>query len=375
MDQQRIYRGAVLICASAVIFSVSGIELRARESNILQTQNVSRYPNTSEGLKLFLNDGVAAAKSEDKSKLDAFMKDTSILRAYDWFVETYGEENGVPRVDDYVSNIGENEKDVRETLARIGREGGEIATWSINNNPEPGNEIESEMLGGLKRPTRFYYAEWRKPGTGVAEKGELIGYFVFVTGKFRIARVNQWVVHLQGVRDPKTGVTEYPLPVPAKPWISGTKYSNPKGYFTLELPTGWKINEEIAKAPYTIGALSGPDGWANLVIQQIPASESPAEFLLAYDAKAPTMFENYKHVTASEMTLDGEAAASLRLTYTDREVKVLGISVPRTMETFIVVVRIQDKHVLFTFGTTGALFAEKENTFKGIVNSFRVVWK
>lgn len=370
-----VHRSAVLFCAISIFLFSVWTELRARESAAQQTQTGVRYANSAEGLKLFLKDGVAAAKSGDKSRLDALMKDTSILRAYEWFVGTYGEEKGASRVQDYGNNIGGNEADVRETLARIGHLDGEISTRSINAHPEPGNEIESEMLQGLKRPTSFYYAEWRRPGAPPAEKGELIGYFVYVTGKFRIARVRQRAVALHGVRDPKTGVTTYELPRPARPSISGTKYTNPEGHFTLDLPPGWTINEEVAKTPMAIGGVSDSDGWANVAIQEWPQYESPAELLRKFDAHGPTMFEDYKRLGESALTLDGQDAALLRITSMDRQTKFIGITIPTRMEWFVIAVHVEDHNIVFNFVTTEALFAAKEMTFRGIINSFRLTGK
>lgn len=371
-DSGRFHRDAALGLGIVMLLFLSSAVLRAHVPKAMQAQTRAPYANTADGLKQFLIDGVAAAKSGDKSKLDAFMKDTSILHAYDWFTATYGEKDSEARVDKYGSNVESNGEDVRDSLVRIARVGGKIGTRNVNDSPAPGSEIESDLLRGLKRPTRFYYAEWRKPEAAETEEGEFIGYFVFTAGKFRIATVGQSVIRLQGVRNPKTGAIEYTLPLPGRPSITGTKYKNPEGHFTLDLPVGWTINEKIAKAPMAIGALSDPDGGVNVVIQIMPAPESPSEFLQEFDAKGPTMFVDYKKIAEERMTVDGEDAASLTLTQTDREAGRIGIALPRTLEWFVVVVRVKGRDIFFNFTTTEAHFVTKEQTFREIINSFRL---
>jgi hypothetical protein len=370
MGRKGICRSAVICMGMALVLFCA--PTRASDLELGQAPSTPRYANTSEGLKQFLRDGVAAAKSGDKSKLDTFMRETSILHAYDWFVATYGEEDIASRIQDYGDNVGGNEADVRESLARIGRADGEIITRSVNEHHEPGNEIEQEMLRRLKRPTSFYYAGWTRPGAAATEKSEVIGYFVFVTGKFRIARVHQRSGIIRASRNPETGVLELVLPKVANPSISGTKYTNPRGNFTLELPPGWTINSELAKAPMAIGAVSDPDGLVNLLIQMAPAQERPAEFLRAFDAKGPTMFEEYRKVAMSDMTIDGEEAAAITIISTDRQTKILGIALPRTVEWFFVVVRVRDNDISFNFVTTESAFGTMEATFRRIINSFRV---
>jgi hypothetical protein len=369
---RRFHHVVPLSVGIAAFLFLSGAMLNARDSNAAQAQSRLPYANSAEGLKLFLMDGVAAAKGGDKSKLNAFMQDTSISHAYDWFIATYGEKDGASRVGKYGSNVSGNEKDVRDSIVRIARVAGEIRTRSVNDHPEPGSEIESDLVRGLKRPTRFYYAEWIRQGAQEAEEGEFIGYFVFATGKFRIATVSQSVVTLHGVRNPKTGAIEYVLPVLAKPSIKGTKYKNSAGHFTLDLPGGWTINEGIASAPMAIGALSDPDGGANAVIQLIPINDSPSEFVQALEKEGPTMFVDYKKVATSEMVVDGEDAASLTLTQTDSRSKMTESAPPRTLEWFVVVVRVQGGDIVLTSLRRKNTLRRRERYFDRLL--IRFVW-
>src|SRR5580700_9304041 len=49
--------------------------------------------------------------------------------------------------------------------------------------------------------------------------------------------------------------------------VSGTLYTNSGTKFTLTIPEGWKANDNLVEPRVGVGALTAPDGEANLVIQ------------------------------------------------------------------------------------------------------------
>ena len=57
--------------------------------------------------------------------------------------------------------------------------------------------------------------------------------------------------------------------------LSGTLYTNGASHFTLTVPEGWKANDNLVEPRSGVGALTAPDGEANLVIQFMLTTDSP----------------------------------------------------------------------------------------------------
>jgi hypothetical protein len=60
--------------------------------------------------------------------------------------------------------------------------------------------------------------------------------------------------------------------------VSGTLYTNGATRFTLTVPEGWKANDNLVEPRIGVGALTAPDGEANLMIQLMLTSDSPKTF-------------------------------------------------------------------------------------------------
>ena len=75
--------------------------------------------------------------------------------------------------------------------------------------------------------------------------------------------------------------------------LSGTLYTNGATRFTLTVPEGWKANDNLVEPHFGIGALTAPDGEANLVIQLMLTTDSPKAFAKKIDAQGNTLFPGY----------------------------------------------------------------------------------
>ena len=88
---------------------------------------------------------------------------------------------------------------------------------------------------------------------------------------------------------------------------SGTVYVSPRYRFTLEVPRGWHTNDAVASAPFGIGAFTSPDEQVNLLIQQMPGAQDPADFVKKLDARGDRMFAGYHKISEYQMLLEGTA--------------------------------------------------------------------
>jgi hypothetical protein len=344
-------------------------------------QAAQRFSDSAEGLRLFLLDGVVIAKSGNKNNMDSYLGRLAIPFAFDWYTATYGGENGYEPGQRYMAHFESYRPAIQESIQNIAGKGGEIITRQVNEHPQPG--AESKMLYGLKRPTNFYCAEWRKARAAGASKDELIGYFIYSDGLFRVFRVSDQLEERIERLDSSEREDAAERIVPngrGGQSISGTKYANPKGHFTLVIPEGWKTDEDIANGVSRgIGGLTDSDRLVSVTIQMEPEPDggNPAGFLEYFDEQGPTVVHDYKKISASHMTLGGHEAASLVFTLTEAEPGLGGIAMPTKKESFLVAVRVKDKDkktwdIIFTFATTQSVFGSKEATFRSIVNSFHV---
>ena len=143
------------------------------------------YPNSAQGLRQLLQDCLAAAKSGDKDKLAALVKDMEIPDYEAWFTSTFRQEGGESWARAYGAELDTNENAMQEFLKQLSDEDGGIFARTVTDTPHPNQDMEWSMLDALKRPTDIFFAEWRAAGTPENSRSKPIGYFVFIGGKFR----------------------------------------------------------------------------------------------------------------------------------------------------------------------------------------------
>jgi hypothetical protein len=370
-NRRGIHRCTILVFGVAGILFSSCVCLRARDSEVEQTQTVPRYTNSSEGLRLFLLNGVAGAKSGDRTRVDVWIRETKIPDARGWYVATYGEVEGTKRAESYSGNVEQYEKALRENITKCAHEHGEVETRKVNDHPESDGGIEWGLFQGLKRPTDFYLAEWKDAGTPRDASGQRFNYFVFVGGRFRI--------QMSMVRVPLTNTSGNSKPAPIdsltprkiEQSISGTKYVTLGGLLTLTVPTGWITMEGAAENPAEIGAIAEANHESNIIILLFPYEGSAADFVRMIDDGGGTAFDGYKKVGESPMTVGGRESASLTYTYKG-QLDILGIEIPRTLKGWMVFVREKDHYIVFECTTVEAFFGAKEAVFRAIFSSIHV---
>jgi TonB family protein len=154
------------------------------DSSATPTAIPSPYPDTSDGLRLLLQDVLAAAKTGDMAKVAVFVKEMEIPNYQIWFPETFP-EGGKSWVGPYGENLDRNERSMQEFFARLAKADGVLLTRRVNDSPQPGKGLEWGMLQALKRPVNIYFASWKNSDDAEDSSAEPIGYFMFIEGEFR----------------------------------------------------------------------------------------------------------------------------------------------------------------------------------------------
>lgn len=146
------------------------------EANPSTASRTARYPNNSEGLRLLLNNMLAAAKSEDKSELFSMIRETEIPNYERWFTSNFGQEKGESWARPYGRWLAKNEQEFQELLVKLAHMDGEFAIEKLDSAKR------YDLFSG---PLDLYLASWKQPAAPKGEKLVSIADFFFVDGKFR----------------------------------------------------------------------------------------------------------------------------------------------------------------------------------------------
>ena len=149
-------------------------------------ESVREYQNSPDGLRWQLQDILNAARDPNRSWLESLVRQTEIPNSKEWFVRTFGREEGDSWAAAYEDTLGEVEKNFRDVLTQLAGQDGEFLTRIVNDGPAPARKIEARMVKSLQRPVDIYFASWKERGFSRGSKSTAIGYFVFLEGRFRL---------------------------------------------------------------------------------------------------------------------------------------------------------------------------------------------
>jgi hypothetical protein len=152
--------------------------------------------------------------------------------------------------------------------------------------------------------------------------------------------------------------------------LSGTLYTNGATRFTLTVPDGWKANDNLVDPYFGVGALTAPDGEANLVIQLMLTTESPRAFAKKIDAQGNSLFSGYHKISQSKVNVAGMDCEVLTLKYIQHHTET-GVAVETPMISRLVLVPKEYGFLVFDFVTLESLFDKKLPTFEKIISSYR----
>jgi len=154
--------------------------------------------------------------------------------------------------------------------------------------------------------------------------------------------------------------------------LSGTLCTNGATRFTLTVPEGWKANDNLVEPHFGVGALTAPDGEANLVIQLMVTTDSPKAFAKKIDAQGNSLFPGYHKISQSKMNVGGRDCEVLTLKYIEHRT-VTGVAVEMPMVSRLVLMPKEYGFLVFDFVTLESLFDKKLPTFEKIMSSYRSI--
>jgi TonB family protein len=146
-------------------------------------ESARSYPNSSEGLRLQLQDILIVAREHDVPKLESLIKLMEIPNYETWFTKTFGKEKGASWAGSYGRNLTERERDLASLFLKVAVEEGELEIRKVNEAPKPG--IERRMIDTLQERVDIFYSGWNQRQLQRPFSNELVGYFVFLDGRFR----------------------------------------------------------------------------------------------------------------------------------------------------------------------------------------------
>ena len=147
-----------------------------------ETVGSVKYPNTGDGLRSFLGDLLAVAKTADRAKVRAMIQQTEIPDYRNWYSSMYIPGSAISWANPYGKYLDQHEQAFEEFWLRLAKDDGEIVVRKLIDKPGGPRDMEWGMLHNSRTPLDLYYASW-KSAAGATD--EWIGYFSYIDGMFR----------------------------------------------------------------------------------------------------------------------------------------------------------------------------------------------
>lgn len=140
-----------------------------------------KYTNSADGLRSFLSDLLAAAKSGHRDQVDAMVKQTEIPDYRNWYCSMYIPGSALSWANPYGKYLDQNEEAFEEFWENLAKDDGEIRVRKLVDKPGGPRNMEWGMLHNSRTPLDMYYASWKSAEATSDE----IGYFFYIDGMFR----------------------------------------------------------------------------------------------------------------------------------------------------------------------------------------------
>lgn len=144
----------------------------------------TEYPNTEEGLRLFLEDIRSAAMRNEKQKVANLVKQTEIPDYQNWFRKTYPTDKAESWSKPYGEELKRNQDNLLLLFTRLSQADGRFIVRKVSDKPEATNGLEADLLHAAQTPLDIYFASWKSESPHDRHT-EGIGYFIFIDGMFR----------------------------------------------------------------------------------------------------------------------------------------------------------------------------------------------
>lgn len=168
----------LLILLSAPVHAQTTAKATARNT----ATRPAKYPDSADGLKLFLQDVLAAAKPAGRPKLSAFVEDMEIPDHTEWFPRKFGKEMGDSWSKSYGDALDFLNVQLQALFIQLAQQNLEIVTRKINGAPQ--SDAERRALQLFQQPVDVFFAG-SKPASAPHASITPLGYFWFIDGKFR----------------------------------------------------------------------------------------------------------------------------------------------------------------------------------------------
>jgi TonB family protein len=146
--------------------------------------------NSADGLLLRLQGLLNAAKDHDTPKLKTLIRQLEIPDYQDWFVKTFGDEDGSQASKNYGRNFADGDTYLETLFTRLASENGEFAIHKVTPG-DKGGEPEQEVppKEQWRGPTDPFTVTWKTRVVSGPPLFRGIGIFFYLDGGFRLAGV------------------------------------------------------------------------------------------------------------------------------------------------------------------------------------------
>ncbi|HEY7089096.1 MAG TPA: hypothetical protein VH518_13460 [Tepidisphaeraceae bacterium] len=173
-------RSPLLTGVSAVL-----LVLCAVRSSHAGPATVPSYPESNEGLQMFMKDILAAAGDRDEARLLAMTESLRLPDPDKWFREVFGDEVGAKLAADYIKS----NKNIGPQLAVLflkmkNPRTLDVSITRVESPDDPKAKAYQQIaLAAMKNPVPLYYADI----TNRRESVVAVWSIVYVNGKFHLA--------------------------------------------------------------------------------------------------------------------------------------------------------------------------------------------
>src|SRR5258708_10881 len=119
--------------------------IHSQEANGLSGGSAGPYQNSADGLRLLLEDVVAAARDHNRPKLESLVSEMEIPNYKDWYTKSFGQEIAGSWIGPYAHDLSQNEKNFQAMFMQFANQDGAIFTRGVNDAQDPQRGIESGM--------------------------------------------------------------------------------------------------------------------------------------------------------------------------------------------------------------------------------------
>lgn len=164
-------------------------------------ESASTGQNSTDGLRLRLQDLLIAAKDRDVPKLRSLIKQLEIPNYQDWFTKTFGEENGERLAEYYGRNFAEGDSYLETLFTQLASEDGEFTVRRVGGAEATARTtgVEPPAPKGWRGPADPVTVTWKNRGLSAFPSIRPIGTFVYLDGSFRLVSAFRSPVYPPGM--------------------------------------------------------------------------------------------------------------------------------------------------------------------------------